>query len=100
MGAVTRGVSLGTGQQGRATSSCVLSCSSLLAVQMFRVPPHLGDSGGGEVATSARQIGLCSPWAHVPGAGGQEGKAPRSRPLEGLARSLLRSSLGWGVVHY
>lgn len=74
MGAVTRGVSLGTGQQGKATSSCVLSCSSLLAVQMFRVPPHLGDSGGGEVATSARQIGLCSPWPTYQGPGARREK--------------------------
>ncbi|XP_068839514.1 gasdermin-A-like [Capricornis sumatraensis] len=38
-GAMTRGVSLGTGQQGKATSSCILSRSSLLAMRMFRVPP-------------------------------------------------------------
>uniref|UniRef100_A0A8C6E5J2 Gasdermin pore forming domain-containing protein n=1 Tax=Moschus moschiferus TaxID=68415 RepID=A0A8C6E5J2_MOSMO len=39
-GAVTGGVSLGTGQQGKATGSGAVSRSSMLAVWMLRVPPY------------------------------------------------------------
>ncbi|XP_057592992.1 gasdermin-D-like [Hippopotamus amphibius kiboko] len=39
-GAVTGGVSVGAGLQENVTGSCVATCSSALAVQTLRVPPH------------------------------------------------------------
>lgn len=93
---VAGAVTPGPGQQGSATGSGLVNHGSVLAVWLLWVPPTPRRPWwrrGGNISQAG--------WALLsvdsgPRGRGQKGKAPRSRPFEGLARSLLRSSSGWG----